>query len=345
MGIIKNKPKRQTTMDTQLAITLSRRIQQDEKGNCPEMEKISLLVEGRLTGEDRDTMMTHLSSCRDCYETFLLTTELYQKSQKVTNGIRQPIRFRPLALAASALIVVVSLIVLYKTGSIEKSWSPLPEKSESEKSISYAKGDSIHDETRAFKRKSGKKINKKAMAREEGKGPEDKKKLKTSEIEDQDQPAQPKKGKPPVEQTEFRTQEKTRAGERAITQAKKNREEIIGEEKQPLSEKKEAGLKPTRVVSRYQNGNIKTVHLYSRRGNEIKLEEIQEFDLLGRNTLIKNPVKNSLIKMGYYPDGNRKFREEYLNRTPHGTWIKWNPQGEIIEKQIYKNGILIKKIN
>jgi antitoxin component YwqK of YwqJK toxin-antitoxin module len=48
--------------------------------------------------------------------------------------------------------------------------------------------------------------------------------------------------------------------------------------------------------------------------------------------------------MGYYPNGVQKFQREYQKGIPHGTWIKWNLQGEIIEKQIYENGILIKTI-
>lgn len=116
-----------------------------------------------------------------------------------------------------------------------------------------------------------------------------------------------------------------------------------------LTEEMSRGKRPeagrmglSRITSRYPNGAIKTLNQYQQKDKKNVLEEIREYDPAGQNTLIRNLFTGSLIKMGYHESGQLKFREEYQQGKPHGSWIKWNDQGKIIEKQIFEKGKLIK---
>jgi hypothetical protein len=92
------------------------------------------------------------------------------------------------------------------------------------------------------------------------------------------------------------------------------------------------------VVSRYPDGRTRTVNNY-RKDNERKvLSEIIEYNRQGRIISITNLLNNTLQKLGYFPNGNKKFIENYQNHKPHGTWIKWDIKGNIIEKTLYRNG-------
>jgi hypothetical protein len=287
------------------------------------------------------------TGCSNCYETFLLATELYQKSLESKPHDRKPFRFRTLALAASLLIVVISMIVLVRNGFIKIPGSSPAIKKESETFLPKQEGVGVHDEIGALKKRSGGKSKKKAMAPEQKKNNFQKKppaktgiqgesispapgKLKTKETVDRLQPEQPRESIQSIEKAEPKIQEKAPVSKRASTRDKKG--------------ESESGSTSMRVVKRYQNGNIQTVNIYLIKGEESRLQEIREFDPQGQNTLIQNLVKNSLIKMGYYPNGTQKFQEEYLKGFPHGTWIKWNKKGEIIEKQIFEKGKLVKTI-
>jgi hypothetical protein len=90
----------------------------DRTDQCPLPEDIAALVEGRITGQKRDEIMKHISSCDACCETFILAAELHKeaiapiKAPKERSNI---IFFRPLALAASILIVVISIYLFFKT--------------------------------------------------------------------------------------------------------------------------------------------------------------------------------------------------------------------------------------
>jgi hypothetical protein len=90
----------------------------DGTDQCPSPEDIAALVEGRITGQKRDEIMKHISSCHACRETFILAAELHKQAiapmqaQKERSNI---IFFRPLALAASILIVVISIYLFFKS--------------------------------------------------------------------------------------------------------------------------------------------------------------------------------------------------------------------------------------
>jgi hypothetical protein len=90
----------------------------DRTDQCPSPEDIAALVDGRITGQKRDEIMKHISSCDTCCETFILATELYKEAIAPRQAPKERsniIFFRPLALAASILIVVISIYLFFKT--------------------------------------------------------------------------------------------------------------------------------------------------------------------------------------------------------------------------------------
>jgi len=83
-------------------------------GRCPTSEEIAALIDGKLSQENRDKILHHLSSCNFCYDTFILTSDLKRKEfKKESNPL---VIFKPLALAASIIIVIFSIYLFYKGG-------------------------------------------------------------------------------------------------------------------------------------------------------------------------------------------------------------------------------------
>lgn len=103
----------------------------------PDPETIAAVVEGIVRGDRRDGILKHISACDTCYDTFLLTAELQGEveSKKVESEKEKSkiIPFKPLALAASILIVIFSIYVFYRSGDIPKTPAQLMEKSEAKK--------------------------------------------------------------------------------------------------------------------------------------------------------------------------------------------------------------------
>jgi hypothetical protein len=106
-------------VDERLGEVLSAGLQEigDVTDQCPSPENIAALVEGRLSSYKRDEIMKHISSCDTCCETFILAAQLHKEavSREQIPGQRRLIFFKPLALAASILIVIVSLYLFFKT--------------------------------------------------------------------------------------------------------------------------------------------------------------------------------------------------------------------------------------
>jgi len=85
---------------------------------CPSPESIAALVDGRITGQKRDEIMKHISSCDACCETFILAAELRKETFAPMQAPKERsniIFFRPLAWAASILIVAISIYLFFKT--------------------------------------------------------------------------------------------------------------------------------------------------------------------------------------------------------------------------------------
>lgn len=81
-------------------------------GECPAGEHIAALVDGRLSGEERDMVMAHLASCRDCLQLASLTEEMVRPEER--QGGR-----KWMALAgsvAAALVAVVALTMVNRPG-------------------------------------------------------------------------------------------------------------------------------------------------------------------------------------------------------------------------------------
>lgn len=96
----------------------------DKTDQCPFPEDIAALVDGRITGQKRDEIMKHISSCDACCETFILAAELHKEAIAPRQAPKERsniIFFRPLALAASILIVVISIYLFFKTGAPKTS--------------------------------------------------------------------------------------------------------------------------------------------------------------------------------------------------------------------------------
>ena len=90
----------------------------DRADQCPSPEDIAALVDGRITGQRKDGIMKHISSCDACCETFILAAELHKEAMAPLQAPKERsniIFFRPLALAASILIVVISVYLFFKS--------------------------------------------------------------------------------------------------------------------------------------------------------------------------------------------------------------------------------------
>jgi len=120
MGKVKDKLPVLEAVDERFGDILSASLREaeDRTDQCPFPEDIAALVDGRITGQTRDDIMKHISSCDACCETFILAAELH--TEAITPGQAPKERsniifFRPLALAASILIVVISIYLFFKT--------------------------------------------------------------------------------------------------------------------------------------------------------------------------------------------------------------------------------------
>jgi hypothetical protein len=121
--------------DERLGNVLSRGLAQSktgETGHCLEPELIAAVVEGTVTGEERDRILRHISACDTCYEMFLLTSEL-QEEGEIRQETHKILRLKPLALAASVLIVIFSIYIFFRSEEIPKTSNELLEKSDTSK--------------------------------------------------------------------------------------------------------------------------------------------------------------------------------------------------------------------
>ena len=59
--------------------------------------------------------------------------------------------------------------------------------------------------------------------------------------------------------------------------------------------------------------------------------------------LIKDPIELSKIEIrkDFYPDATVKREKKYLNGEPHGIWKEYDKDGNLINAQAYRNGILL----
>jgi len=110
--------------DLSIGRALSKSIVNLEKGDCPSFEEIAALVENKLKGKRRDKIMRHISTCDKCYKIYLMSSSLIDKK-----SARKYYIFHPLALAASVVIVILSIFLFYKSDIIPKTSKQLIEES------------------------------------------------------------------------------------------------------------------------------------------------------------------------------------------------------------------------
>lgn len=123
-----------STNDEKIGSALSRGLaglETLETAQCPGPEEIAAVVEGIVSEEERDRVLKHVSGCDACYDMFLLTAQLQKKEEEENKEEKHKIIFlKPLALAASLLIVAFSIYLFYRSGEIPKSPEDLMEKSD-----------------------------------------------------------------------------------------------------------------------------------------------------------------------------------------------------------------------
>ena len=114
-----------TKKDEVLGEVLSHAMKESKTGDCPSLEDIASLVDGYMGEEERERIMTNLSSCDECYETFLLSTQIKEKRWK-----KRSLIFHPIGLAASVIIVAFLAFLVYKSGFFPKSGVEMEKKPE-----------------------------------------------------------------------------------------------------------------------------------------------------------------------------------------------------------------------
>ncbi len=110
--------------DLSIGKALSKSIGNLGKGDCPSFEEIAALIDKRVKGKRRDEIMKHLSICDKCYKIFLMSSHLIEKKSTRKYHI-----FHPMALAASVVIVLLSIFLFYKSNIIPKTSKQLIEES------------------------------------------------------------------------------------------------------------------------------------------------------------------------------------------------------------------------
>jgi hypothetical protein len=349
----------ETVQDRTTARLLSEKLQSLTADECLPLEAIAQLVEKKISGKQQDRMMSHLARCSSCYETFLLSSQIHSEPHPEIKTTEKSVFFRPLALAASVVVLVVSLVVVHTSGILNKTPGPDMEKAEVKKDTHMVSVDPTQEKSEGLVDRSRKK-GLRGKSRTKGAPKEiDDLKFKYQTVPDTQReiklplPPESRDHSPahpaaisPVEKNALKiaeSQEKELTEE--MSRKKKPETDRIGlTESQDSLKRSEADeqLGFSRITSRHPNGAIKILNRYQQSDKKNILEEIREYDPAGQNTLIRNLFTGSLIKMGYHESGQLKFREEYLQGKPHGTWMKWDDQGRIIEKQIYEKGKLIK---
>lgn len=75
-----------------------------DEAECPSLEEIAALVDGNLSGKEKQKLQRHLAACDSCLLIFTETSELAGDGVKQATGIRFAI---PAGLAAAAVVVLV----------------------------------------------------------------------------------------------------------------------------------------------------------------------------------------------------------------------------------------------
>lgn len=88
--------------------------QREAASPCPDESLLAAVAEGKIRGVQRDEIFNHLADCNACRESYSLLRHLI---------IETPGRvrvFRPMALAASLVLVLLTVYVLYNSGALRR---------------------------------------------------------------------------------------------------------------------------------------------------------------------------------------------------------------------------------
>ncbi len=114
----KYKDVRLNKRDEMIGRFLSREINKlEEKTACPSMEDIAAFIDGRLGQEEKEKIMSHLSSCGECYEIFLETVKTQEEMAQQSRAKIKRILYYSVpaaAIAAAAVLLIVFKLVIQK---------------------------------------------------------------------------------------------------------------------------------------------------------------------------------------------------------------------------------------
>lgn len=81
---------------------------------CPEDVSLAALADGRMPASEKEDLFAHLAECDACLETYSLLCALKGKNE--TRPGRERLAWKPMALAASLALVILSLFLLDHRG-------------------------------------------------------------------------------------------------------------------------------------------------------------------------------------------------------------------------------------
>jgi hypothetical protein len=104
------KPSQKEEHDTKIGHALVKAMQEmAEEEPCPSSKDISLFLDGKLKGERRDALLSHLTCCSRCYDAYLIAYEMNREEGEISiKEKKSRTAFLPYAVTASLLLTLIS---------------------------------------------------------------------------------------------------------------------------------------------------------------------------------------------------------------------------------------------
>ena len=102
--------------DRALGVFIAKNLKKDsDVKQCPSIEDIAALVDGKLDGEEKEKIVAHITACQDCYEIF---SETSRTILSLSKSKRDKITWFSIpAVALAACLILVVRIVFYSPGT------------------------------------------------------------------------------------------------------------------------------------------------------------------------------------------------------------------------------------